>query len=182
VEKKFASLVLNNFSNTLRKSLLERICYNTGEANMKAKSNHVWYLLVLVVLAVGFVFFGIKYLDNSDRVSTQPNIDTASPATTPGSSSGAGSATTADQQDAAKGTEALNNKNYQAAIDYFAKAIAENPNIAGYYSLKSQAEFLAGKTADAKSTLEAGLKIDPENELLNSKLDALNNNNLVPTN
>lgn len=148
---------------------------------MRTKSSNVWYLLVLVVLAVGFVFFGIKYLDKSDRAATQSDTTGTSQAAVPGSNNSTGSATTADQQDAAKGAESLNNKNYQAAIDYFAKAIAENPNVTGYYSLKSQAEILAGKTADAKLTLEAGIKIDPENELLNSKLDVLNNSsNLAP--
>ena len=147
---------------------------------MRTKSNHVWYLLVLVVLAVVFVFFGIKYLDKSDRASTQTDSAGTNSTVASGSEDKTNSPSSVDQQDFARGVENLNNKNYQAAIDYFSKAIAENPNVASYYSLKSQAEVLAGKTGDAKKTLEAGLKIDPENELLNSKLDVLSNNNLAP--
>jgi len=42
--------------------------------------------------------------------------------------------------------------------------------------LKSEAEVLLGRKDDAKATLEAGLKIDPDNELLNSKLNSLISN------
>lgn len=136
---------------------------------------NVWYLLVLIALAIVFIFAGVKYLgsgeaDHSQNQNSQPANDSS-----PDNPSQQNASTLSqDQQYAADGAIAMDKGDYSAAIDYFSKAIAENPSNTGYYSLKSQAEVLAGKSTDAKSTLEAGLKVDPENELLNSKLDILN--------
>ncbi|MEI8061160.1 MAG: hypothetical protein WCG99_02610 [Candidatus Berkelbacteria bacterium] len=146
---------------------------------------NVWYLLVLIILAVIFIFAGVKYLGRGETGHTpdQNQNNTASTANDkPKSTSGASTELPPDQQLAAKGAEAMDKGDYATAIDYFSKAIVLDPSIASYYSLKSQAEVLAGKSADAKSTLESGLKVSPDNELLNSKLDVLNNSdNLAPT-
>jgi len=157
------------------------------EVFMKTQSGtNVWYLLTLIVLALVFIFVGVKYLnkgENNQQISA-PAENTQN-VTNPKSNSDSGSKTKQnlpiDQQYAANGADSLNKNDYQMAIDYFSQAIAANPEAISYYSLKSQAEVLAGKDAEAKATLEAGLKVDPNNELLNSKLDVLNNSqNLVP--
>jgi tetratricopeptide (TPR) repeat protein len=143
---------------------------------------NVWYLLVLIALAIVFIFAGIKFLGSGDRIHEQ-NQPTTNTTATGGTTSSASQSLPLDQQYAAKGAESLDKGDYQSAIDYFTKAIAADPSVTNYYSLKAQAEVLAGKSADAKTTLEAGLKIDPENELLNSKLDVLDNaSNLAPAN
>ncbi len=147
---------------------------------------NVWYLLVLIILAVIFIFAGIKYLGRgeTDHTPDQNQNNTASTVNNNSkSTSGASTELPLDQQLATQGAEAMDRGDYQAAIDYFAKAIVANPAITSYYSLKSQAEVLAGKTSDAKSTLESGIKANPNDELLNSKLDVLNNSsNLAPAN
>ncbi|MCX6810979.1 MAG: hypothetical protein NTY30_04615 [Candidatus Berkelbacteria bacterium] len=151
---------------------------------MKIRSGtNVWYLLVLIALAIIFIFAGIKYLGKGDT-SQQKTVSGAESTKSDDLKSASDSASLdlpQDQQYATKGADSMDKGDYLTAIDYFAKAIAVNPSVISYYSLKAQAEVLAGKAADAKSTLEAGLKVDSENELLNSKLDVLNNsNNLAP--
>lgn len=154
---------------------------------MKIRSGtNVWYLLVLIALAIVFILAGIKYLDKGEVSHQQADQDPTSPSTN-ADSNGVDDTDnpnlSTDQQFATKGADSMSKGDYATAIDYFAKAIAANPNDTSYYSLKSQAEVLAGKSSDAKATLEAGLKVDPGNELLNSKLDVLNNaDNLAPAN
>lgn len=146
------------------------------------KKFNVLYLLVLIVLAVFFIFVWYRYLpegnhqkitpSTSDKVTTneeKPNQTETSTGT---------QIITKDQQNYALGIDSINHGDYNQAIAYFEQAIKENPNEINYYSLKAQAELLAGKKTEAVSTIESGLKIDPNNDLLNSKLDVLNNENL----
>lgn len=143
----------------------------------QGSGTNVWYLSVLIALAIVFIFAGIKFLGSGDRSHEQNQSDTSTATTNNNTTNGNSSASQSlpqDQQYAAKGADSMSKGDYPAAIDFFTKAIAADPSVTNYYSLKAQAEVLAGKSADAKTTLEAGLKIDPENELLNSKLDVLN--------
>lgn len=134
------------------------------------------YFLVLVVVTVSFVIAGV-YWTNRGKSQT---ANTANP--TQSINSGQETADnpanstnlTTDQQLYTQGIKSLDSKDYESAIHYLGQAIVLNPDNISYYSLKSEAEFLTGKKEDAKVTLEAGLKIDPDNELLNSKLDVLN--------
>jgi len=135
------------------------------------KSKNWIYFLVLLVLAVGFVTAGY-YLVN--KKSDTPSSELVTEAIEKERNDSTPEADLSpDQKLYASGIRSLDVKDYQSAIDSLAQAIAKNPNNTSYYSLKSEAEYLAGKKEDAKATLEAGLKIDPSNELLNSKLDVL---------
>ncbi len=68
------------------------------------------------------------------------------------------------------------NKNYDDAISTMNNAIAEDPYTTDYYSMKAEAEYLSGDKTAAIATVNEGLKVDPENELLKSKLDVLEKN------
>jgi len=143
---------------------------------------NVWYLLVLIALAIVFIFAGVKYLGSGEVDHNQNQNNQSATDNNPTNPQQQNDTTLSqDQQYAADGAKAMDKGDYSAAIDYFSKAIAANPNNTSYYSLKSQAEVLAGQTDQAKSTLESGLKVSPNDELLNSKLDVLNNSaNLTP--
>lgn len=65
------------------------------------------------------------------------------------------------------------NKDYTGAIDTMTTAIADDPYTAEYYSVKAEAEYLNGDKTAAIATVNEGLRVDPENELLKSKLDVL---------
>jgi len=72
-----------------------------------------------------------------------------------------------------QGLEYFNNKNYQAAIDEFTKAIEVNKNDPNIFSKKSQAEKNLGKQKEAIATLEDGLRYNPDSDLLKTRLDIL---------
>lgn len=136
------------------------------------------YFLVLVVVTALFVVAG-AYWTHKDKNGDSSNNASNSTKNTDGSqinpeNPASNTELTTDQQLYARGIKSLDAKDYDSAIHYFSQAIILNPDNTSYYSLKSEAEFLAGKKSDAKATLEAGLKVDPGNELLNSKLDVLN--------
>ena len=144
------------------------------------------YFLVLVVVTILFIVAGVSWTNkgksgdntNNPANSTQnANGDQTNPENPANNAE-----LTTDQQLYTQGIKSLDTKDYSSAIHYFSQAISLNPDNTSYYSLKSEAEILAGKKADAKATLEAGLKIDPGNELLNSKLDVLNKEYLSPAN
>lgn len=69
--------------------------------------------------------------------------------------------------------KALDNKDYSAAVDNYDKAIEANPANTENYIDKSAAEYAAGDKEAAKATVEEGLVVDPNNELLKARLDAL---------
>ena len=147
-----------------------------------SKKFNVLYLLVLIVLAVIFIFIWYKYLPEKPKNTSVPTTtdqtttsDNKNSSTEPQNES---EIISKDQQSYARGIDSINHGDYNQAIAYFDQAIKENPNEINYYSLKAQAELLAGKKTEAVSTIESGLKIDPGNDLLNSKLDVLNNDNL----
>lgn len=142
------------------------------------------YFLVLVVVTILFVVAGVSWTNKGKSGSNTNNptnsIQNASGDQTNPENPASNTELTTDQQLYAQGIKSLDTKDYDSAIRYFSQAISLNPDNTSYYSLKSEAEILAGKKDDAKATLEAGLKIDPDNELLNSKLDVLNKEYFSP--
>jgi len=76
--------------------------------------------------------------------------------------------------------EDFENKNYTETIGKLDQAIIINPKNSSYYSLKSEAQILLKQTEEAKKTLEAGVKENPDSEILNSKLDTLEKNYYFP--
>lgn len=68
-----------------------------------------------------------------------------------------------------------NNTDYQSIIKDSEKAIQENPKDPENYVSKSEAEYSSGNKEEAIETIEEGLKQDPENELLKSRLDVIQN-------
>jgi len=146
---------------------------------MRAQSKtSFWYLATFITLATVFIFAGVKYIDKGEVTNTSNDKETVTPENLQldDSENSAMKDLPLEQQYAITGIKSLDEKRYDEAIGYFAKAIEQNPKVASYYALKSQAELLAGKSPDAKSTLETGIKENPESELLNSKLDVLNSN------
>ena len=72
-----------------------------------------------------------------------------------------------------QGAEQSTNKNYAEAIKYFDQAITENAYEPRYYSDKSEAQYNLGQKDQAISTLIRGSSLNPDSDLLKSKLDVL---------
>ena len=72
-----------------------------------------------------------------------------------------------------KGATELTAKNYGEAIQYFDQAIAENAYEPQYYSDKSEAQYNLGQKQAAIDTLRTGSSLNPDSDLLKSKLDVL---------
>lgn len=135
----------------------------------------LYYLLSLTVLTALFIIAGVYFLKTNGKTREKPDNENPSNATVEklDSEDSRIEELSPDQKFYAHGVKNFENKNYEQAISDLGVAISVNPKVAVYYVLKSEAEFLAGKKDDAKATLEAGLKVDPNNELLNSKKDVL---------
>ncbi|OIN89156.1 hypothetical protein AUJ40_02230 [Candidatus Berkelbacteria bacterium CG1_02_42_45] len=141
------------------------------------KSGSLYYLLILVVFAAIFIVAGISFLQtNGKSAKKSPSEDLSNDNQQTQNENDRTSELSADQQFYALGVKDFENKEYEKTVSDLAQAIASNPSVINYYTLKSEAEVLLGRKDDAKATLEAGLKIDPDNELLNSKLNSLISN------
>jgi len=141
------------------------------------KSGSLYYLLILVVFAAIFIVAGISFLQtNGKSAKKSPSEDLSNDNQQTQNENDRTSELSADQQFYALGVKDFENKEYEKTVSDLAQAIASNPSVITYYTLKSEAEVLLGRKDDAKATLEAGLKIDPDNELLNSKLNSLISN------
>jgi len=141
------------------------------------KSGSLYYLLILVVFAAIFIVAGISFLQtNGKSAKKSPSEDLSNDNQQTQNENDRTSELSADQQFYALGVKDFENKEYEKTVSDLAQAIASNPSVINYYTLKSEAEVLLGRKDDAKATLEAGLRIDPDNELLNSKLNSLISN------
>lgn len=67
----------------------------------------------------------------------------------------------------------LENNDIPSAIDKLEKALELDPNNADNYIDKSAVEYAAGNKDQAEATIKEGLEVDPDNELLKSRLDTL---------
>jgi len=140
--------------------------------------NHktLYYLLSLTVLATFFIVAGVYFLKTNGKTTEEANDENLSNVAGEAESNNENSRIeelSPDQKFYAHGIKNFENKSYDQAISDFEIAISINPKVAVYYSLKSEAEFLAGKKDDARATLEAGIENIPGNDVLNSKLDVL---------
>lgn len=72
-----------------------------------------------------------------------------------------------------EGAAQLTQKNYNEAIKYFDQAIASDPYEPQYYSDKSEAQFNLGQKDQAIETLRLGSSLNPDSDLLKSKLDVI---------
>ena len=72
-----------------------------------------------------------------------------------------------------EGAAQLSEKNYSEAIKYFDQAIASDPYQPQYYSDKSGAQYNLGQKDQAIETLKQGSSLNPDSDLLKSKLDVL---------
>lgn len=79
-----------------------------------------------------------------------------------------------------KGETALDDKNYQKAIENFDNAISEDPKNADYYIKKSQSEYNLGQKQAAIDTLKEGINQIPNNGELTSRLDTLERTQTEP--
>lgn len=143
------------------------------------KTTKYWYLPVLLVITTAFIFVGAKYINTDINDGAEPTpssstkpLDIIEPVENPGLPS--------SQSDYRKAGNYLHNGDYANAIKSLEQAILKDPSNISYYSLKSQAELLAGDEDAARTTLEAGLDIKPADDLLNTKLEILNKDNLSP--
>jgi tetratricopeptide (TPR) repeat protein len=64
-------------------------------------------------------------------------------------------------------------KDYNSSISNLSKAIELDPKNIDYYKIKSAAENNLGEKDDAISTVKEGLKINPNDQLLLSRVDSL---------
>jgi tetratricopeptide (TPR) repeat protein len=143
----------------------------------------LYYYITLLVITVLFIVAGLYLIgknengginnENGTKDSNQQE-EKITPNNIPGGQ------LSPDQELFVKAVNEFENKNYQIAIKNLRQAIILNPGITSYYSLKSEAEITTSQIEEAKKTLEAGLKIDPSSEILNSKLDILNKEHFYP--
>jgi len=72
-----------------------------------------------------------------------------------------------------QGLTALKQKDYNQAITNFNKALAVDPKNTELYIKKSEAEYALGQKEAALKTVEEGLKVSPDNEVLKGRRDIL---------
>lgn len=72
-----------------------------------------------------------------------------------------------------QGLSDIGEKKYDSAISNFDKAIKLNPKEVDFYSKKAEAEVSSNKKDQAIETVKAGLAANPNNVLLQNKLDIL---------
>ena len=149
----------------------------------------LYYFVVLFVITVLFIVIGLRLIAKEQK--TETGSEDSETAQTEESSDDNNTENQADQNKEDElspdqvlyiaAVEDFENKNYQEAINKLNQAITANPSNTSYYSLKSEAEIITGQPEEAKKTLEAGIAVDPESEILNSKLDALDKEYFYPT-
>jgi len=141
---------------------------------IKSRPTFLYVLIGILCLAVftGLIFWQYTKPErkssateqNSASESAQPSDNSAPAPTQPISK-----AESFYQQ----GSEALTNKNYAEAIKDFDQAIAEDPYEPQYFSDKSGAQYNLGDKQGAIDTLRQGSSLNPDSDLLKSKLDVL---------
>jgi tetratricopeptide (TPR) repeat protein len=71
------------------------------------------------------------------------------------------------------GLAKMEDKKWSEAVDEMSQAINMDNNNSEYYLKKSEAEYMLGDKEAAINTLNSGLGVDPENQLMKDKLEIL---------
>lgn len=174
---------------------LSKVCYNNNRMP-KRKNKNKWFVWIGAFLVVAIVLMTIDYfllirkkntapaIEKPEETSQNINFDikennssTKQQSEAPQSDNSAeptqNTPTLSAEDYYNDGISKLNNKEYQSAIESFAKAIEFDTKKPEYYSKKSEAEVLAGKKAQAIETIKLGLVNNPGDVLLKNKLDIL---------
>lgn len=144
---------------------------HTSQSKPKRTSLYALIGLVCLIIFAGLVYWQYQKPDKKSSATEQNSADNTQPSDN--------SAPTPTQPVSAaenfylQGSEALTNKNYTEAIKDFNQAIAADAYEPQYYSDKSEAQFDSGDKQGAIDTLKQGSSLNPDSDLLKSKLDVL---------
>jgi len=116
---------------------------------------------------------GVTSSSNFDNKTTTDSETTNSSATIVAPSSNPSTESSDPNYYYNLGLKSTAEKNYSDAISNFSKAIGLNPKVPDYYSKKAEAEVLSNKKDQAIETVNSGLVANPNNILLQNKLDIL---------
>lgn len=163
----------------------------------KKNSKTSWLIFIGIVLAIAVIIFCIwlpiqnktKAPDSNQNVNT--NNSNGSFDQKDNSNINTNSADNTDQKDTNQnqntntrptlnasdyynqGLVYTSQKQYEAAINSFTKAIEINPKEPDYYNKKAEAEVLVDRKQDAINTIKAGLVQNPNDTNLQNKLNIL---------
>ena len=136
-------------------------------------------LFVLIGILCLVVFAGVVFWQYQ-KPERKSDANEQNQSTTDNQSSNTGTTNTNEEQSVGptenlyrEGAAQLAEKNYSEAIKYFDQAIAQNPYEPQYFSDKSGAQYNLGQKYQAIETLKQGLSLNPDSDLLKSKLDVL---------
>jgi len=135
--------------------------------------------LIIIILIIAYLIYknhSVKPAANTIVTNTEQPATTEigeEPDVTPPEDEG-GVAPTSATDYYSQGFIKFQNQHYTEAISDFDNAIALNPSNDIYYAKKSEAQYNLGQKEAAIKTVEDGLKVLPDSDLLKTKLDILN--------
>jgi len=144
---------------------------------VKSKPTLLYILTGILSLAVfaGVVFWQYQKPERKSGANGESQNQNA-----PSTSRPSGNADTTSTQPVSQaenlylqGSKELTSKNYSEAIKYFDQAITSDPYEPLYYSDKSGVQYNLGDKQGAIDTLKQGSSLNPDSDLLKSKLDVL---------
>lgn len=129
--------------------------------------------VVLLIVAIVFcIWLPIKNKTKAPSSNQNTNIETENNINTNDN----------DLDDSLKPKDNAEKKDFQNKVADKAAEIENDPNNVQNYIDKSQYEYLLGDNQAALQTVKEGLKIDPNNDLLQNRRDVLLNNNISNSN
>lgn len=146
----------------------------TSPKKSKLKSLYILIGLVCLTVFAGLVYWQYQKPERKSDANDQ-NKNTPSENTQPTDNTGSASTLPVSQAEGfyLQGSEKLTAKNYAEAIKYFDQAIAADAYEPQYYSDKSEAQYNLGDKQAAIATLKQGSSLNPDSDLLKSKIDIL---------
>lgn len=141
----------------------------TSQSKPKRTSLYALIALVCLIIFGGIVFWQYQKPEKKSSATEQNQVSDNNQNT---DTNGQQNISTTENL-YRKGAQELTDKNYDEAIKFFDQAIAENPYEPQYYSDKSEAEYNLGQKDQAITTLKQGSSINPDSDLLKSKIDVL---------
>ncbi len=140
-------------------------------------------LTVLVVIFLGSLSFLVSTFVKSkvpttDSPQNKANVESNSNGASSEKENNSSTAISSEQKAAAQqdfnqGIVFFDKSDFKSAIDQFAKAININSQEPTFFSKKAQSQNNLGLQQEAVTTVEDGLKTNPDSDLLKTQLDIL---------
>ena len=151
------------------------------------KNNSFLFIVAIVIFVLAILFLAFILINQKIKTGISETLNTNSSIVTNdntnqldnnvNANSNVAVASTADSNQAkqfyADGLALFDAQKYKEAIDKFTAAIKLDSKEPNYFSKKSQAEKNLGLNSEAISTIESGLKSNPDSDLLKTRLDIL---------